>query len=74
MDLLIPQAGDAVSEVQLVEWFVADGQEIGQDQPVYSIESEKSVLEVTAPVAGRVEIVAQRGEFLSVGQLVGRIV
>lgn len=73
MELRIPQSGDAVTEVQLVEWHVADGAEVKEGDSVYSFESEKAVTEVPAPVSGKVKILEEAGSFLAIGHLVGSI-
>jgi pyruvate/2-oxoglutarate dehydrogenase complex dihydrolipoamide acyltransferase (E2) component len=74
MDLRVPASGDSVSEVELIEWIAADGQAINEGDPLYSIESGKAVIEVTAPVSGTLQRVAKKGETLTVGQLVAQIV
>ena len=72
-ELRIPAAGDAVTEVQLVEWVVANGVTVSAGQHIYSIESDKSVLEVEAPVDGVLRIAVEAGGILPVGELVGAI-
>ena len=72
-ELRIPAAGDAVSEVQLVEWTVTDGATISEGDVIYSIESEKSILDVESPASGVLRILEQPGATLAVGHLVGRI-
>lgn len=73
IELRIPAAGDAVSEVQLVEWAVADGSRVEEGQLIYSIESEKSVIDVESPGSGTLVILEQAGGNFAVGHLVGRI-
>lgn len=72
-ELNIPAAGDSVSEVQLVEWTVADGASVNEGDVIYTIESDKSVLEIEAPASGKLAILAKAGEVFPVGHLVGRI-
>ena len=74
MELRVPASGDSVSEVELIEWVAADGQAINEGDPLYSIETGKSVVEVAAPVSGTLQIVAKKGETLAVGQLVAHII
>jgi pyruvate/2-oxoglutarate dehydrogenase complex dihydrolipoamide acyltransferase (E2) component len=74
MELRVPASGDSVSEVELIEWVAADGQAINEGDPLYSIETGKSVIEVAAPVSGTLQIVAKKGDTLAVGQLVAHIV
>ena len=72
-ELRIPAAGDAVAEVQIVEWTVADGAAVNEGDVIYTIESDKSVLEIEAPVSGTLSILGRAGEAFPVGTLVGRI-
>jgi pyruvate/2-oxoglutarate dehydrogenase complex dihydrolipoamide acyltransferase (E2) component len=72
-DLQIPAAGDAVTEVQIVEWVAKHGADVSEGDVVYTIESDKSVLEVTAPVSGKLTIIEPAGEIHPVGHLIGRI-
>jgi len=72
-ELRIPAAGDAVTEVQLVEWTKVDGAAVTEGEVIYSVESDKSVLEIEAPTSGTLAILAQAGEVYEVGHLVGRI-
>ena len=73
MELRIPQSGDAVTEVQLVEWNVKNGDQVKEGDVLYSIESEKALIEVTAPAAGTIEVLQEAGSFLAVGELIGNL-
>jgi pyruvate/2-oxoglutarate dehydrogenase complex dihydrolipoamide acyltransferase (E2) component len=73
IELRIPAAGDAVAEVQIVEWVAADGAAVKEGDPIYSIESDKSVLEIAAPATGKLAILAKAGEIFPIGHLIGRI-
>lgn len=72
-ELRIPAAGDAVSEVQLVEWIAENGAVVVEGEVIYSIESDKSVLDVESPASGTLTILVSAGEIFPIGHLVGRI-
>jgi pyruvate/2-oxoglutarate dehydrogenase complex dihydrolipoamide acyltransferase (E2) component len=72
-ELRIIAAGDAVSDVQLVEWVAIDGAMISKGDPIYSVESDKSVLEVSSPASGKLTILENAGQAYPMGHLVGRI-
>jgi len=72
-ELRIPAAGDSVTEVQIVEWTVESGSPVVEGQVIYTVESDKSVLEIEAPASGTLTIVEPAGEVYDVGHLVGRI-
>lgn len=72
-ELHIPAAGDAVAEVQLVEWAITSGAYVKEGDIIYSIESEKSVMDVEAPASGSLVILEHAGGVFPIGHLVGRI-
>lgn len=72
-ELRIPASGDSVTEVQIVEWTVDNGTTVAEGQVIYSVESDKSVLEIEAPASGTLTILEPAGEVYAVGHLVGRI-
>jgi pyruvate/2-oxoglutarate dehydrogenase complex dihydrolipoamide acyltransferase (E2) component len=72
-EVLFPKIGFSMSEGTLNEWLVADGAVVREGQPIYSLESEKSVQEVEAPASGTLKIIAQPGEIYPVGALVAQI-
>lgn len=72
-ELRIPAAGDAVSEVQLVEWIAEHGTAVAEGDVIYSIESDKSVLDVESPASGKLTILEKAGEIFPIGHLIGTI-
>lgn len=71
--ILFPKIGFSMEEGVLIEWLVPDGAEIKEGDPLYSLESEKSVMEIEAPASGRLSIGAQPGETYQVGAVLGEI-
>ena len=72
-EVLMPKLGFAMEEGTLAEWLVPDSTDVRQGQPLYSLESEKSVQEIEAPASGRLKIVARPGEVYKVGALLAQI-
>lgn len=50
----LPDLGEGLTEADLVEWLVADGDEVSVDQHVVVVETAKATVEVPCPYAGRV--------------------
>ena len=73
MDILLPQLGFSVNEANLVEWMVADGATVAKGDPLYALESEKSVQEIDAPADGVLRILKPAGEVYEVGTVIGEI-
>lgn len=72
-EILLPKIGFSMNEGTLAEWLVADGGSVSQGQPLYSLESEKSVQEIEAPASGTLKILKPAGEVYTVGTVLGEI-
>jgi pyruvate/2-oxoglutarate dehydrogenase complex dihydrolipoamide acyltransferase (E2) component len=72
--LTIPRLEMAMTEGVLAEWLVADGAQVKEGDPIYSIETGKAVQEIQAPVSGQLVQRAQAGETYPVGTDIGEIV
>jgi len=70
IEMKVPSVGEAVSEVTLSEWIVADGDYVEMDQILCELESDKATLELPAEKAGIVKIVAQEGDDLPIDGLI----
>jgi len=73
VEILLPKIGFSMNEGQIAEWLAADGDEISEGQPLFSLEADKSTNEVEAPASGKLRIVAQVGETYEVGTVLGYI-
>ncbi|MFT4198002.1 MAG: dihydrolipoamide acetyltransferase family protein [Pseudoxanthomonas sp.] len=50
----LPDLGEGLPDATIVEWFVKEGDPIGLDEPLVSMETAKAVVEVPSPVSGKV--------------------
>jgi 2-oxoisovalerate dehydrogenase E2 component (dihydrolipoyl transacylase) len=65
---VLPDLGEGLTEAEVVAWHVAVGDEVTLNQVLVEVETEKAVVELPSPFAGRVvEILAAAGETVSVG-------
>lgn len=53
-DFMLPDIGEGIVECELVKWLVGEGDPIEEDQPVVEVMTDKALVEITAPEAGRV--------------------
>jgi pyruvate/2-oxoglutarate dehydrogenase complex dihydrolipoamide acyltransferase (E2) component len=72
--LQIPRLEMAMTEGVLAEWLVADGAQVNEGDPIYTLETGKAAQEVVAPVSGKLVQRAQAGETYAVGTDIGEIV
>jgi pyruvate/2-oxoglutarate dehydrogenase complex dihydrolipoamide acyltransferase (E2) component len=69
----IPKLAMTMTDGFLAEWLVADGDTVEADQPIYSLEADKTEVDIQAPVAGTLRILAEKGETYDVGHVVAHI-
>ena len=72
-EILLPKLGFSMNEGTIAEWLAADGATVTQGQPLYSLESEKSVEEIPAPASGTLKIIKAAGEVYPVATVIGVI-
>ena len=73
MQILMPKLGFAMNEGMLSQWLQADGAEVTQGQPLFALESDKSVEEIEAPASGILRIIEPAGYPYIVGTVLGEI-
>lgn len=73
-EIRVPTLGESVSEATVGTWFKKVGDTVKADEPIVELETDKVTVEVPAPAAGVLtEIVAQAGETVGLGALLGQI-
>ena len=74
IDILVPQMGEGLQEVLIVEFFKKPGDRIKRDEPFYSMETDKATMEVECPHEGTlIEWLAAEGDTLAIGVPVCRM-
>tara|TARA_B110000438_G_scaffold45355_2_gene45466 strand:+ start:8923 stop:10095 length:1173 start_codon:yes stop_codon:yes gene_type:complete len=68
--MLVPSPGESISEVEIAEWLVEDGDYVEKDQAIAEIDSDKATLELPAEQSGMIKIVVKNGETVAVGDVV----
>lgn len=65
----LPDIGEGVSEGEIVKWHVKEGDEIGKEQDMVEIMTDKVTVRIPSPVAGKItRIVFPEGQVVQVGQ------
>lgn len=73
VDILFPKLGFSMNEGVLAQWLVADGATVKAGEPLYALESEKSVQEIESPASGTLKILKPSGETYQVGTVLGQL-
>jgi 2-oxoisovalerate dehydrogenase E2 component (dihydrolipoyl transacylase) len=70
----LPDIGEGVAEAEVVEWHVAVGDLVAEDQMLAAVMTEKATVEIPAPCAGRVvSLGAEVGTLMAVGSELVRL-
>jgi len=70
LEMRVPSPGESISEVEIAEWLVEDGDYVEKDQAIAEIDSDKATLELPAEESGTIKIVVGDGETVAVGDIV----
>ena len=74
VELLIPEAGESITEVSIGPWRKPEGSHFALDEVAVEIETDKAAIELPSPVAGTlVKILKQEGEDAVPGDVIGLI-
>lgn len=72
-EVLLPKLGFSMNEGTIAEWLVPNGAQVKEGQPIYTIESEKSVEEIESPSSGVIRIIGNVGEVYKVGTVIAEV-
>lgn len=71
IELKVPEVGESITEVQIIDWLKSLGEAVHQDEPIVSMETEKAQLNLPAPVSGvLVRILKKKGETAMIGEVI----
>lgn len=70
LEMKVPSPGESISEVEIADWLVEDGDYVEKDQSIAEIDSDKATLELPAEESGTIKIVVESGETVAVGDVV----
>ncbi len=73
IEIKVPQAGESVTEAMISEWFKENGEQVGKDEAILELETDKANMELNADEAGVLQIDVEAGEVVTVGQIIGHI-
>lgn len=62
--------GEGITEGDIIRWFVSPGTTVQVDQPLLEIETDKAIVPVTSPFAGKISAIhGKEGETIQVGHI-----
>ena len=66
----IPSPGESITEVEISQWLVKDGDLVRKDQTIAELDSDKATLDLPAEASGKITLKAKDGDSMSVGDVV----
>lgn len=66
----VPSPGESITEVEIAEWLVQDGDYVEKDQAIAEVDSDKATLELPAEASGIITLKAEEGDAVDVGAVV----
>ncbi|MDA9360789.1 2-oxoglutarate dehydrogenase complex dihydrolipoyllysine-residue succinyltransferase [Flavobacteriaceae bacterium] len=70
LEMKVPSPGESITEVEIAQWLVAEGDYVEKDQPIAEVDSDKATLELPAEESGTITFKAEEGDAVAVGQVV----
>ena len=70
LEMKVPSPGESITEVEIAQWLVADGDYVEKDQAIAEVDSDKATLELPAEVSGTITLKAEEGDAVEVGAVV----
>jgi 2-oxoglutarate dehydrogenase E2 component (dihydrolipoamide succinyltransferase) len=70
LEMKVPSPGESITEVEIAEWLVADGDFVEKDQAIAEVDSDKATLELPAEASGIITLKAEEGDAVAVGEIV----
>ena len=70
LEMKVPSPGESITEVEIAEWLVNDGDYVEKDQAIAEVDSDKATLELPAEQSGIITLKAEEGDAVAVGEVV----
>ena len=70
LEMKVPSPGESITEVEIADWLVQDGDYVEKDQAIAEVDSDKATLELPAEASGTITLQAKVGDAVAVGAVV----
>jgi 2-oxoglutarate dehydrogenase E2 component (dihydrolipoamide succinyltransferase) len=70
LEMKVPSPGESITEVEIAQWLVEDGDYVEKDQAIAEVDSDKATLELPAEESGIITLKAEEGDAIGVGEVV----
>ena len=70
LEMKVPSPGESITEVEIADWLVQDGDYVEKDQTIAEVDSDKATLELPAEASGTITLQAEVGDAIAVGAVI----
>ena len=70
LEMKVPSPGESITEVEIADWLVQNGDYVEKDQAIAEVDSDKATLELPAEASGMITLQAEIGDAVAVGAVV----
>jgi 2-oxoglutarate dehydrogenase E2 component (dihydrolipoamide succinyltransferase) len=74
LEVKVPSVGESITSGTVVSWLKHTGDQVQQGENLFELETDKAVLEIPAPGAGKLETLVEEGTEVAIGQTVATLV
>lgn len=75
VDVPLAQTGEGIAECELLKWFVQEGDQVEEFQPLCEVQSDKATIEITSRYRGKVsKVLHVPGDIVKVGETLLKMV
>ncbi|MGB2710626.1 MAG: lipoyl domain-containing protein, partial [Conexibacter sp.] len=72
-EVVMPRLSDSMEEGTILKWLKASGDEVSRGEEIVEIETDKANMTYEADASGVLEIIAQEGSTLAIGEPIATI-
>ena len=72
-EVKVPSVGESITSGTVVSWLKHTGDQVQQGENLFELETDKAVLEIPSPGAGRLETLVEEGTEVAIGQTVASL-
>ena len=70
LEIKVPSPGESITEVEISNWLVSDGEYVEKDQEICEIDSDKATLTISAEDSGQIKLLKDAELTISVGEII----
>ncbi len=70
LEMKVPSPGESITEVEIAQWLVEDGDYVEKDQAIAEVDSDKATLELPAEASGKITLTDKEGNRIEEGDAV----